>query len=714
MMAWCITHKLAYDTGFVELPKGVQRRATKAQASLARDPVTARGNTIRPLKGWKNVWRYRLGDYRLIYSVDRTSHVVRLLAIGPRNHVYQRFNYDPAAEPTVEAVFDSELAARLEPKKEVPARAEHPEWYQSQRAASVPLPQKLSPSVLHRWRVAGEYHESLMRCRTDDDLLQAEVPESVMERVMDALWPPEAGQIASQPDQALLQPEDLERYAEGTLRGFLLHLDDHQRLYTEWALAGPTLVKGGPGSGKSTVALYRVRALVEHSLRSADRVPQLLFTTYTNALTNYSESLLHQLLRDVLRLKGGKLPRQIRVTTVDKTVMWIARDGGWSGELADHKRQLEALTYALAALKPTRMGDAEKLRVSTALRNLRPGYLLQEFEWVIEGQDCRQLADYLKANRAGRAIPFSQNVRSAVWKLYSAYHNYLEGRNLWTWGQLRQLALDQVRSGAFTRRWEHVIVDEAQDLTPLALGLCVELCRAPSGLFLTADANQSLYNRAFRWRNVHQQLQVTGRTRILRRNYRSTRQIAHAAAELMVGMDGADDEAMQQEFVHTGQLPVTFAASGAAEQVRWLASQIWHAAKELRLPVNAAAVLVPSNSLGPPLAEMLAQHGLPARYMRSREVQLESRYVKVMTLHAAKGLEFPIVAVAHVEADRLPRETTATDPHDIQEHLDNQLRLLYVGCTRAMRHLFLTCDRSLPSPFLERLSDRRWLRIGLE
>ena len=53
----------------------------------------------------------------------------------------------------------------------------------------------------------------------------------------------------------------------------------------------------------------------------------------------------------------------------------------------------------------------------------------------------------------------------------------------------------------------------------------------PSGLFLTADANHSLYNRGFRWSHVHEQLQVTGRTRILRRNYRSTRQIAHAAAE---------------------------------------------------------------------------------------------------------------------------------------------------------------------------------------
>jgi len=67
--------------------------------------------------------------------------------------------------------------------------------------------------------------------------------------------------------------------------------------------------------------------------------------------------------------------------------------------------------------------------------------------------------------------------------------------------------------------------------------------------------------------------------------------------------------------------------------------------------------------------------------------------------------------VAHVEADRLPRDTGATDVQDIQEHLANQCRLFYVGCSRAMRHLFVSYDRSLPSPFLDGLSDDCWLRI---
>lgn len=711
-MTWFITHKPAYDAEFVELPKSLQRQATQAHAELAQDPVTPRGNTIKPLKGWANLWRYRLGDHRLIYSARPENQVVQLLAIGPRGDVYRRFSYGPDAGPDVKLSFSSELAAGLAPTEEgLPEWMRHPEWFQSKEPQSDPLPRKLTPGRLNRWRIPEDHHDKLIRCRTEDELFDADVPDWVLGRMVDALWPPEVQQIARQPDQLLIKPEDLERYAEGVLRGFLLHLDNDQRRFTDWALSGPTLVKGGPGSGKSTVALYRARAVIEHALESSGEVPDLLFTTFTNALTNFSESLLCQLLCDVLDLESAQLPKKIRLTTVDSTVMWIAKASGRAFRLASADQQTEALHYARVAFKPRAMGDLDKLLVSTALQHLRDGYLLKEFEWVIEGQNCRKLEDYLQANRAGRAIPFNESLRSAVWKLYEVYRQQMEEQELLTWGQLRQFALDQVSTGAFPRRWDYVIVDEAQDLTPVALSLCVELCREPSGLFLTADANQSLYNRGFRWSHVHEQLQVTGRTRILRRNYRSTRQIAHAAAELLAGMDGADDEAMGQEFVHAGPKPVVYAASGTADQARWLAEQICAAARDLRLPVNGAAVLVPTNNLGRTLAGLLAEQGLPARFLPSKEVRLEERCVKVMTLYAAKGLEFPIVAIAHVEADRLPRETMATDLEDIREHMENQRRVCYVGCTRAMRHLFIAYDRSIPSPFLDLLSEERWLKL---
>lgn len=712
MTQWTITQKPSFLTDFVDLNKDLQHSVTRGLKQLENDAITPRGDTLKKMKGYDNVYRYRLGDFRMVYAADLNSKMVQLLAIGPRGRIYERFDYYGWDAPDTAVEFGPELAAK-------PQWQEHPEWFQPDEPEPQEdrLPRKLSPSLLTRWRIDPKYHPALMRCLTADDLLKQTdgIPQDVLERVMDGLYPATVERLAGQPDQMVFDPDDLLRYADGDLAGFLLKLDKQQEPLTAWALSGPTLVKGGPGSGKSTVALYRLRAQVEHHLQENGRLPQVLFTTYTNALINFSESLLRSLLRDKVKLqRNGKLPRELRVTTLHKTAAWIAHGSGEKYSIAGYSDRQEALNTARAALQPRGLGDAGKIPLTAAIQNIHDDYLLDEFDWVIEGQNCRTLEDYLAASRAGRGMPFPQKRRLAVWKLYEVYNQYLLKQGLYSWGQLILFALDRVKAGEFGRRWDYVVVDEAQDLPPAALALAVELCREPSGVFLTADANQSLYNRGFRWRNVHEALNVSGRSRILRRNYRSTRQIAAAAADIVANVPDMDEEVIEQDHIHTGLPPLIYAASGNKDQWRWIAQQIYESARELRLPVNAATVLVNSSSVGKPLAKALCDHGLPAQFMNSQHFDLNEPCIKVTTLYAAKGLEFPIVVVAHVEAGRLPRATSATDPEELAAYEQAQRRLLYVGCTRAMRHLFVTYERDLPSPFVADMTAEHWQQVGAQ
>ena len=84
-------------------------------------------------------------------------------------------------------------------------------------------------------------------------------------------------------------------------------------------------------------------------------------------------------------------------------------------------------------------------------------------------------------------------------------------------------------------------------------------------------------------------------------------------------------------------------------------------------------------------------------------------HVSVMTMHAAKGLEFPVVYVMAMEQGLLPHERSLAKDEDVEE----ERRLCFVGMTRAMRELYLTHARlrefrgqalyAVPSMFLEEL-----------
>src|SRR5690606_25137971 len=64
--------------------------------------------------------------------------------------------------------------------------------------------------------------------------------------------------------------------------------------------------------------------------------------------------------------------------------------------------------------------------------------------------------------------------------------------------------------------------------------------------------------------------------------------------------------------------------------------------------------------------------------------------VQMMTLHSAKGLEFPLVFMAGVEEGLFPHKMSADDP----DRLEEERRLCYVGITRAMEKLFISYAES--------------------
>lgn len=353
-------------------------------------------------------------------------------------------------------------------------------------------------------------------------------------------------------------------------------------------------------------------------------------------------------------------------------------------------------------------GDNKLAKYNEILSKYRSDFLLEDFNWVIEGRGFKSLDEYLKASRAGRGLSLRALAREAVWHLYLTYVKEINSMGCATWGQARMTALKLIREGLYKSRYDYVLVDEAQDLTPVALSLLAEICNSFKGVYLTSDASQSLYSRGFSWVDINEKLNFKGRSATLKRNFRSTWEITKAATAFLRAGEAGDAESLSLQCVHTGPVPALRGHNSEDELWKLVVAFIKGMCKELRLKTGAAAVLAPRNDMGMAAAKALTQLGLPASFMKSHELKLDSPDVKVLTMHSAKGLEFPVVVLIGMRDGIVPRLPGDIHEEEIQEETNAYRRLFYVSMTRAMRGLLVLYPEDAPSAFVYELNKEYW------
>lgn len=651
---------------------------------LVSDP-TPDGKVKKKLKATPGVCRLRVGDHRVFYRYG--ADWISLLGVRRRQEDTYKGIQATTEAPQLPPEAEDDLDALL-------TRSEPAVFQFEAKGSTSLLPRELTAEWLRDLKVPVAAIPTLLQCKTEEALLEAAVPGEVLTTVLDAIFPPSLEQLDDQPDLVVPSTEALVRYKAGDLLGFLLRLDEDQRKLTRYALKGPTMVRGGAGTGKSTVALYRVQELLERP--SATGRERVLFTTYTQALLTVTKQLLEQLLT-------AEQFARVTVATCDQVARRIIETRRKIGEIEpgwESRKRLKALQDGYS--DPAASAFEARLQ-RRALDRLSTEYIQEEFDWIIEGRDIRSLEDYLPAPRPGRGVAFQKRTRQVVWGLYE---QFARGSVKERFQSLRKEALAIASSDSWSGHFDCVLVDEAQDLSPVSLALMAEICEQPEGLFFAADNKQSLYSRNYSWSSAHPRLNFRGRTSILKRNYRSTREIDRAAFGVLRPEEG--EKLKVSTSIHEGPLPVLVEGIASDSVSSWIARFIRQMARHLHLKPSASAVLVPAKDIGEAVAEGLRDEGLQAQFFAGRAIDLKADVVCVLTLHAAKGLEFPIVVVGGLEAGTYPVADDFDDEGLFEERVRHERRLLYVGLTRAMRGLMLLAPAGCGHPALLDLDRDDW------
>ncbi len=480
---------------------------------------------------------------------------------------------------------------------------------------------------------------------------------------------------------------ELQRILEHPFAAWRIFLHPAQRKIAYAArYAGPVQVTGGAGTGKTVTALHRAAHLARQAseeLSAVEEARSVLLTTFTR---NLAEALETQF--DLL-VDADDVRRRVEILNVDRLAYRLAgQSRGTRPAIIDNK--------ALSDLWAT---AAAKAGLAFA-----PTFLVREWEQVILAQDLRAEEDYLTCSRAGQGTPLGKAQRRQVWQLAQQVESELNARGQSTFLQLANEAARFLQASG-RPPYRHVIVDEAQDLHPAQWRLLRAAVPAgPDDMFIVGDVHQRIYDNHVSLAKVG--INVRGRSRRLTVNYRTTQEILALAVPTLgkAAFSGLDDEADTLTGYRSpmhGRRPMIRGAMTRDGELAALVARIRHWQDEGIEP-HAIGVAARAGYLFKQAAAALAAAGIPTAPLSDKSGQ---NTVRIGTMHGMKGLEFQAVAIIGVADGIVPAPAAVTpatdDPLAHAQDLQRERCLLFVACTRARDHLYLSYTGT-PSPFLAR------------
>lgn len=634
------------------------------------------------------------------FASVRVSRDIRLIVHRSQNSLLICYvdHHDPAyrwAQRRKLVTHPKTGAAQLVEIRETVKEIVIPQYVTEKRPKPA-LFKDISEEDLLGYGVPPEWLEDVRNATEDDYLTLADhLPEEAAEALLELAvggTPRTLPQPATVPDpfehpdalrrfRRMDNVDELSRALEYPWEKWTIFLHPAQRRFATEDYNGPARVSGSAGTGKTVVALHRAVHLADQNRES--RV----------LLVTFSETLARALINKLRRLIHHKplLGEQIEVYALDALAERLHGFNIAKPNLATPEEIHTLLAEA-----------AQKIDAHAFSSN----FLRTEWRQVVDAWQLKSWEDYRNVARLGRKTRLPESKRQLAWQIFEQVRKELQAQNLSTYPALYG-ALTAYYAAKNRSPFDFIVVDEAQDLSIPQLKFMASLAgNRPNSLFFAGDLGQRIFQQPFSWKSLG--VDVRGRSKTLRINYRTSHQIRMRADKLLgpeiADVDGITESRRDTISVFNGPDPIieTFDSQNAEKEAvaAWLQERLddGYQPEEIGVIVRSDAELSRAQSA-------LDSAGLKYKLL-NQNVETTVGSISLASMHLAKGLEFRAVAVMACDDEVIPlqeRIETVADNTELEEVYNTERHLLYVACTRARDHLLVTSTE----PSSEFLDDMR-------
>lgn len=628
----------------------------------------------------KNFWSVRVNrDIRII--VHKTAGSLLLCYVDHHDKAYAW------AERRKLETHPTTGAAQLVEIRETVQEVVIPRYIEQDQprpvAAKKLLFAELTEETLLGYGVPPEWLDDVHAATEDSifalaDHLPAEAAEALLElatggkpRVPEQI--PTAADPFSHPDalrrfRVMADTEELARALDYPWDKWTVFLHPEQRQLVERDYAGPAKVAGSAGTGKTIVALHRAAFLARTNPDA-----RVLLTTFSDALAG-------ALLARRNRLLSGepRLAERIDVHSLGAIARRLYTMHFGRVTLADRGTVNELLSEASAAVGGHKFSQH---------------FLLTEWEQVVDAWNLESWEDYRNVARLGRKTRLPEPQRRVLWSIFERVRTALSGREFITEATMFARLAGLFAAGV-SIPFDYMVVDEAQDVSVAQMRFLAALgAERSNALFFAGDLGQRIFQQPFSWKSLG--VDIRGRSRTLRVNYRTSHQIRMQADRLLgpvvSDVDGNCEDRSNTISVFNGPPPAIRTLGSVDEEIEvvtdWIAEQ-----RQAGMVPHEFGLFVRSRAQLDRAVHAAEAAGLPYKILDDGGDGAEG-HISISTMHLAKGLEFRAVAVMACDDEIVPlqdRIENVGDDADLQEVYDTERHLLYVACTRARDHLLIT------------------------